>query len=168
MTTTSLGENTVIITISGRRVKRPVKNVPTATNRGRTIWTRQAKALAPWAGSQWALTESGEAATAEVQAAQLFERRQSAYRALGLSALADVREIKRRYFASDGYGEAGQRYVAFDGGTDFKGMYDNSVTVVTTSDADHPLACVYRGPDVSLPPEAFEMAAQLWLGLGGI
>lgn len=151
-----------IITISGRRVKRLAKQ---------TCAARPAKALAPWAGPGYWLTESGEAAMAEQEAfqrQQSLDLRQAAYRALGLSALADVREIKRRYFASDGYGEAGQRYVAFDGGTEFKGMYDNSVTVVTTSDADHPLACVYRGPDVSLPPEVFEMAAQLWLGLGGI
>jgi len=163
-----------IITISGRRVKRSVKNALPATSRGRTIkgfsiWSRQAKALAPWAGPGYLLTELGEAAMREAEAENSFERRQSAYRALGMHALADVQEIKRRYFVSDGQGEAGQSYVTFDAGTSFEGgghlEFDDSVTVVTTSDADSPFACVYRGPDVSLPAESFELAAQLWLAI---
>ncbi len=230
-----------IITISGRRVKRPSVILIS----GRSIWTRQAKALAPWAGPGYRLTEIGADVLAETRvqppeagemlhltadieyllqwwdafpsAAQQdaydrerlnaccecggdgwvyapagsadermgcpecsrgttktdqekFERRQAAYRALGMHAGADVREIRRRYMVSSGRGEAEQAYVAFDAGTSFRArpdgsLYDDSVTVVTTGDTDDPYACVYRGSDVSLPAEAFELAAQLWLAI---
>ena len=50
-----LGENTVIISLSGRRVKRTATIPPAERGKGRSLWTRQAKALAPWAGVTYGL-----------------------------------------------------------------------------------------------------------------
>lgn len=52
----------MIISLSGRRVKRGHKNLVPARGRrtlcgGRPVWTRQAKALAPWAGVTYSLAE---------------------------------------------------------------------------------------------------------------
>ncbi len=174
-----LGENNVIITISGRRVKRPLKNFVAARGRrtlcgGSPVCTRQAKSLAPWAGSQWALTESGEAAMAEQEAFQArqealerrrsFERHQAAYRALGMHTLADVREIQRRYIISRredvlGFGDC-LGYVDFDGTVN-----GDFASVIVTGNPDNPFQGVMRGTQVHLPAEAFELAAQLWLAI---
>ena len=140
----------MIITVSGRRVKRPMRNFVPARGRGRGIWTRQAKALAPWAGAAYRLTETGEA---QMEAADTFERRQSAFRALGLHALADVREIRRGYAIS--LRELCRvRLVVFQGAS-----CRDSVAVQVTGDSDNPFDCCEMGPEVRLPNVAFELAA---------
>lgn len=149
----------MIMTISGRRVKRSVKIFTAERGRrklcgGVPVCIRQAKAPAPWAGYGYRLTRAGQA---EMENAETFERRQSAYHALGLHALADVREIRRGYAIS--LREiCGVRLVCFQ-----SGWHRDSVAVQVTGDTDNPFDCCEMGPEVRLPNVSFELAAQLWM-----
>ncbi len=144
-----------IITISGRRVKRLAKQ---------TCAARPAKALAPWAGPGYWLTESGEAAMAEQEAfqrQQSLDLRQAAYRALGITALANVQEIRRRYTVRVSPG--GGDFIAF---LDFERITPSDVplhyvSVGVTRNPGLPFACLHLGHEATLPAEAFELAAQL-------